>query len=143
VVDWVAWDPYACVDPGKPCGGYAELVNRTWLPDWSGFYDHARARYPDKPLMLAEWGVVDNGPPARAAAVFGSVARDLAALPEIRRWSTSTRPTLPWGRHGWTAPGGAGGVPGPGVVVVVRPTPAGLTVAGSSSSVEVGAHCAA
>jgi hypothetical protein len=84
VVDWVAWDPYACVDPGKPCGGYAELVNRTWLPDWSGFYDHARARYPDKPLMLAEWGVVDNGPPARAAAVFESVARDLAAFPEIK-----------------------------------------------------------
>ena len=63
VVDWVAWDPYTCVDPGKPCGGYAELVNRNWLPDWSGFYDPARARYPDKPLMLAEWGVVDNGPP--------------------------------------------------------------------------------
>jgi hypothetical protein len=84
VVDWIGWDPYACVDPDDPCGDYRDLINRTFDAEWPGFYDYVRHAHPGKPLMLAEWGVIENGPPERKADVFTAVANQVAGHPEIK-----------------------------------------------------------
>ena len=59
VVDWVAWDTYAYSEPGYGYGDFAEMMNRrsSSRPAWPGFYNWAAFRFPDKPLMVAEWGV--------------------------------------------------------------------------------------
>jgi hypothetical protein len=84
VVDWIGWDPYACSNPDKPCGDFAGMVNRTTSTDWPGFYAWARRTHSEKPLMLAEWGVFDNGPPERKAEFLATVADQLPDFPAIK-----------------------------------------------------------
>ncbi len=84
VVDWIAWDPYACLAPDRPCGDFASIANLTFSEDWPGFYQWAVGTHPDKPLMLAEWGVNQNGDPRRAADFFDSVATQLPRYPAIK-----------------------------------------------------------
>jgi hypothetical protein len=83
VVDWIAWDPYACGDPDLPCGDFAGFVNRT-ADEWPGFYAWATATHPDKPLMIAEWGVAEHGDPDRKADFFATVAEQLPEFPAIK-----------------------------------------------------------
>jgi hypothetical protein len=84
VVDWIGWDPYACVRADRPCEDYAGLLDQSDDPRWPGFLQHVRRTHPSKPLMLAEWGVTGNGPAARKAAVFDAVREGLADHPEIK-----------------------------------------------------------
>ena len=87
VVDWIAWDIYAYSDPGYGYGDFSELMNRTSssAPDWPGFYNYAAARHPDKPFMLAEWGVwYSSQNPDHMAEFFDSVAKQIALFPRMK-----------------------------------------------------------
>lgn len=84
VVDWVAWDPYACVSPENDCGDFASMVNRTYRAEWPGFYDWATTTHPDKPLMIAEWGVFENGDERRKPEFLATVADQLPDFPAIK-----------------------------------------------------------
>jgi len=87
VVDWVAWDIYAYSDPGYGHGDFSELMNRTssTAPDWPGFYNYAAARHPDKPFMLAEWGVwYSSRNPGHMAEFYDSVARQISLYPRLK-----------------------------------------------------------
>jgi hypothetical protein len=87
VVDWVAADVYAYSEPGYGYGDFAEMINRRSdnRPTWPGFYNWAASRFPDKPLMLGEWGVwysPDN--PEHMSRFFDSVAQQIRLFPRIK-----------------------------------------------------------
>lgn len=58
-VDWLAQDPYAFgVAPGVWLTDFAGMVDRHYAgEEWPGFYTWAQENYPNKPIMLGEWGV--------------------------------------------------------------------------------------
>lgn|GEM_PF-1299858 len=87
VVDWVGWDTYGYSEPGHGFGDFAELVNRVSgaNPQWPGFYNWAAVTFPDKPLMIAEWGVwysEDN--PLHQAKVFEDATDQLSHFPRLK-----------------------------------------------------------
>ncbi|MEV0605087.1 DNRLRE domain-containing protein [Polymorphospora rubra] len=87
VVDWIAWDAYAYSDPGYGHGDFAELMNRRsgQHPSWPGFYNWAAARYPDKPLMLSEWGVWHSDRnPGHKAEFYRSVGNQMRLFPRVK-----------------------------------------------------------
>ena len=87
VVDWIGWDVYAYSDPGFGYGDFTEMVNRRSdaHPQWPGMYEWAAARFPDKPLMLAEWGVwYSPERPEHMARFYRTVATQLAHFPRLR-----------------------------------------------------------
>jgi hypothetical protein len=87
VVDWIGFDTYAYSDPGYGHGDFAELMNRvsSGRPTWPGFYNWAVERHPDKPLMVAEWGVWSSRRnPAHKAEFYREVGRQIDAFPNIR-----------------------------------------------------------
>lgn len=82
VVDWIAQDPYAFNIDQTPNLG--SLLNRP-EGQWPGFYDWAATNYPDKPQMLAEWGVaISPHNPAPSAAFFAGAAKQLRDYPKLR-----------------------------------------------------------
>src|SRR4051794_15363132 len=83
VVDWIAWDPYACQD-GKGCGSFGDLLDRTFSQRWPGFYTWATTEHPGTPLMLAEWGAEDPKRAAAKADFFRSVAAELPGRPALK-----------------------------------------------------------
>ncbi|HET9516622.1 MAG TPA: glycosyl hydrolase, partial [Actinoplanes sp.] len=87
VVDWIGFDTYAYSDPGYGHGDFAELVNRTASnrPVWPGFYNWASTKHPNKPLMVAEWGVWSSKRnPRHKADFYREVGRQIAKFPKIR-----------------------------------------------------------
>jgi hypothetical protein len=87
VVDWVGFDTYAYSDPGYGHGDFAELLNRRMgsRPSWPGFYNWAVTRHPDKPLMVAEWGVWSSRKNAgHKADFYREVGRQIGRFPNIR-----------------------------------------------------------
>lgn len=58
VVDWIAYDPFVW---GK-ASDFAALVNppNAKYPQWPGFYNWATKFAPDKPIMMAEWGIFER-----------------------------------------------------------------------------------
>jgi beta-mannanase len=84
VVDWVAGDLYACREGNRPCGDFAGLVNQSYDAGWPGFYAWATTTHPDKPVMLAEWGVYGaDGMNAKARFVRG-IAKQLPDFPAVK-----------------------------------------------------------
>lgn len=81
VVDWIGVDTYVTGD--QAAGGLAALVDRG-RQGWPGFYRWATAEHPDKPLMIAEWGVWASGDPKRRADAFRGIAGQIARYPRIR-----------------------------------------------------------
>lgn len=82
VVDWIGYDPYA----EDSVSTFADLVNLRypWVDGWEGFYHWATQKYPDKPLMLAEWGVLPvSGKPKHKAEVFRSMAKHVKDYPAL------------------------------------------------------------
>jgi hypothetical protein len=59
VVDWIGLDVYAYSTPGYGHGDFASVLNRKLAGKrgWPGFYNWAVEEHPNKPLMIAEWGV--------------------------------------------------------------------------------------
>lgn len=97
VVDWVAWDVYAYSTPGYGYGDFAEMVNRgaqriigdlvldglTPGALWPGFYDWATEEFPDKPLMLGEWGVWSGADAGHKAWFYRDVAAEISRFPRL------------------------------------------------------------
>lgn len=86
VVDWVSWDTYAYSDKGYGYGDFAEMVDRADDSGaWPGYYRWATRTFPDKPLMLAEWGVWKSDKnPGHQAAVFAQAMAQLAHFPRLK-----------------------------------------------------------
>jgi len=86
VVDWVGWDMYGYSQPkAYGYGDFAEMLTRGSGVGWPGIYTWAATRFPNKPLMVAEWGVWYNSADANhQAAVFGSVGSELQKYPQIK-----------------------------------------------------------
>ena len=87
VVDWIGFDTYAYSDPGYGHGDLAELLNRqsSARPNWPGFYNWATAKHPNKPLMVAEWGVWSSKKnPGHKAAFYREVGEQIRRFPRIR-----------------------------------------------------------
>lgn len=82
VVDWIAFDPYV---QGEILSLATAIDQRNpeRHPDWPGFYTWVTRTYPEKPLMLAEWGVDRELGNKKRAAVFASMPRQLHAFPRI------------------------------------------------------------
>lgn len=87
VVDWIGYDSYATVASGYFHGDFADIANRRdsrW-PSWPGFYTWATTTHPDKPLMLAEWGVVSSSSaPSGKTDFFRSMPRQLAHFDKLK-----------------------------------------------------------
>ncbi|HEY1488246.1 MAG TPA: DNRLRE domain-containing protein [Micromonosporaceae bacterium] len=86
VVDWVGWDMYGYSTPNRyGFGDFAEMLTRGGNLGWPGVYSWATQQFPDKPLMIAEWGVwYGSADPTHQAAVFGSVGAELSLYPQIK-----------------------------------------------------------
>jgi hypothetical protein len=87
VVDWIGFDTYAYSDPGYGHGDFSELLNRTASnrPTWPGFYNWAATRHPNKPLMVAEWGVWSSKKnPAHKAEFYREVGEQIKKFPKIK-----------------------------------------------------------
>jgi len=87
VVDWVAWDMYGYSTPhAYGYGDFAEMLTRSdKAKNWPGIYAWATEHFPDKPLMVAEWGVwYSAADPFHQAAVFASAAAEISAFPQIK-----------------------------------------------------------
>ncbi|HWH01042.1 MAG TPA: glycosyl hydrolase, partial [Pilimelia sp.] len=87
VVDWVGFDTYAYSEPGYGHGDFAELMNRrsAGRPHWPGFYNWATRRFPDKPIMVAEWGVWHSDRnPEHKARFYRSVGEQISWFPRIK-----------------------------------------------------------
>jgi hypothetical protein len=87
VVDWIGWDTYAYSNPGYGYGDFAQMVDRTtrWAKSWPGMYTWASKRFPDKPFMIAEWGVFQSHiNPHHPVDFLGSVATQIGRFPQIR-----------------------------------------------------------
>jgi hypothetical protein len=96
VVDWVAIDPYA----DNRVHDFASLVDKTRPdhPDWPGFYKWMQARFPGKPIMVAEWGVFENRrDPHRKEAMFTATARQIRDYPQIKALVYFDSPRAPRG----------------------------------------------
>ncbi|MFF0867254.1 glycoside hydrolase family 26 protein [Nonomuraea sp. NPDC003560] len=106
VVDWVAMDPYAD-DRVRDFDG---LVNKTRKEygRWPGFYRWMQARFPGKPVMVAEWGVFER-PADRAfkRRFFESVLRQIKRYPQIKALLYFDSPQAPRGNTSFDSDPGA------------------------------------
>lgn len=97
VVDWIGWDPYWFVSsagkvwPGPDFAGLMTYNEGRQYPDGSTFqgtYHHMATRYPNKPLMLSEWGIQEdmqsNLSASKKAGLFQSVAQQLPSFPRLK-----------------------------------------------------------
>jgi Glycosyl hydrolase family 26 len=84
-VDWVGFDPFA----KSNIKNFPSLMNKVAAPQQSlgfpGFYDYSEKYFPDKPLMLSEWAVLETpGDPGRKPAFYRDVAKQFAKYPRIK-----------------------------------------------------------
>ena len=101
VVDWIGFDTYAYSDPGYGHGDFAELLNRRSKakPNWPGFYNWAKKKHPNKPLMVAEWGVWSSKRnPGHKAEFYREVGQQIRQFPNIRALIHFDTPHSPAGR---------------------------------------------
>jgi hypothetical protein len=98
VVDWVAEDSYnSGAMSGYNAGDFAATVDKT-KDSWHGFYNWAAANHPDKPVMLAEWGIFQNASaPGRQAWFFNDVRTHLADFPQLKAMVYFDSPSAPKG----------------------------------------------
>jgi virulence factor Mce-like protein len=84
-VDWIGFDPFA----KSNIKDYPGLLNKVAEPQqqlgFPGFYDYANKYFPNKPLMLSEWAVLETpGDPGRKPAFYRNVAAQFANYPRIK-----------------------------------------------------------
>jgi hypothetical protein len=106
VVDWVAMDPYA---DGR-VEDFEGLVNKTRkeYPDWPGFYRWMQARFPGKPVMVAEWGVFERKDDRGfKRAFYESVRRQIKRYPQIKALLYFDSPQAPRGDTSFDTGSGA------------------------------------
>jgi hypothetical protein len=96
VVDWLAEDPYVIGPPGGWYDtDYARTVDRTFptYTSWPGFYSWAGQVAPDKPIMLAEWGIDDpagypSWKPNRVAQFAATLATSYPRVKALVYWNS-------------------------------------------------------
>jgi hypothetical protein len=83
-------------------GDFAATVDKT-KDTWNGFYNWAHANHPDKPVMLAEWGVFyRSDAPGRQAWYFNNVQANLANYPQLKAMVYFDSPQAPKGSTNFT-----------------------------------------
>jgi hypothetical protein len=100
VVDWIGSDSYVSADPnGFHFGDFAYLADRTHRSSsFPGYYTWATTKHPNKPFMIAEWGVFDYAADrTQKAAIFNSVLPQLKNLPGIKAMMYFDAPNPPGG----------------------------------------------
>jgi beta-mannanase len=86
-VDWVAVDAYRYSQPNTySFGNFDSLLNGTKKPAaWPGFYNWDMKTHPNKPLMLAEWGVYEyNTDKSQKPQIINSVYPSLSKYPNLK-----------------------------------------------------------
>ncbi|MGN9840719.1 glycoside hydrolase family 26 protein [Nonomuraea sp. H19] len=107
VVDWVAMDPYA----DDRVQDFDGLVNKTReeYARWPGFYRWMQARFPGKPVMVAEWGVFERqDDPSFKKEFFASVRRQIKRYPQIKALLYFDSPRAPRGDTSFDSNSAAG-----------------------------------
>ncbi|GAA0543547.1 hypothetical protein GCM10010172_26350 [Paractinoplanes ferrugineus] len=86
VVDWVGLDSYVSVEKGYyHFGDFSSLLDRQPTGGGLGFYDWSVKNHPNKPIMVAEWGMYHRvASPTSKAAAFNTVLPELAKHPKIK-----------------------------------------------------------
>jgi beta-mannanase len=84
-VDWVGFDPFA----KSNIKDYSNLLNKVasgqQAMGFPGFYDYSQKYFPDKPLMLSEWAVLETpGNADRKPEFFRDVGKQFANYPRIK-----------------------------------------------------------
>jgi hypothetical protein len=93
-VDWIAFDKYSAPPMTPTTGNFKKLVNRHYGDGpFRGAYRWARANYPSKPVMLAEWAASENPQkPGWKARMFDTVPRGLREMPHLKLISYFSSP---------------------------------------------------
>jgi hypothetical protein len=86
VVDWVGLDSYVSVEKGYyHYGDFGDLIDRQPSGGGLGWYDWAVATHPNKPIMIAEWGMYHRVDYAvDKSAAFNTVIPELKSHPKIK-----------------------------------------------------------
>lgn len=86
VVDWIGLSGYgqSLHDDGQ--SDFGEIVDQTKGESaWPGFYHWVAREHPDKPMMLAEWGVFhEEQYPGHQKAVFQAARYQMAHYPRLK-----------------------------------------------------------
>ncbi|WP_155829979.1 hypothetical protein [Glycomyces tenuis] len=85
VVDWIGVSGYgqSLADDGH--SDFTEIVDQTKDDSWPGFYHWIGQTHPDKPMMMAEWGVFHYDEyPNHQQTVFESAAEQFAHYPRLK-----------------------------------------------------------
>ncbi|MDH2428757.1 glycosyl hydrolase [Sphaerisporangium sp. TRM90804] len=107
VVDWIGLDPYA----DRRVDDFATLVDKVRRDHaaWPGFYRWTQARFPGKPIMVAEWGAFERpDDPAFKVEFFNSVRRQIRGYPQIKALVYFDSPIAPRGDTRFDATAAAG-----------------------------------
>jgi hypothetical protein len=84
-VDWIGYDPYATPSLNGQTGGFSWLMNEHWGDQFGGMYHWITKNHPNKPIMLAEWGIGEKpGDPSYKADVFRSIPSHLTDYPALK-----------------------------------------------------------
>lgn len=85
VVDWIGLSGYGRSPDDGGRSDFAEIVDQTDGGPWPGFYHWVGQAHPDKPMMLAEWGVFhENDHPNHQRDVFEAAAEQFAHYPRLK-----------------------------------------------------------
>ncbi len=86
VVDWIGLDSYVSVEPGYyHFGGFGDLLDRRPTGGGLGFYDWSVKNHPNKPIMVAEWGMYHRVAKVTSkAAAYRTVLPELVKRPQIK-----------------------------------------------------------
>lgn len=96
VVDWIAFDQYAT-------GRFDDLhdlvdTHHPDYPEWPGFYSWAERHIPDKPIMLAEWGVFERkGAPEHKPDFYRTIIQQIQYYPRLKAMVYFDSPKAPRG----------------------------------------------
>jgi len=86
VVDWIGLSGYGQTLKDDGRFDFGELLDTVHAPSgWPGYYHWVAEKHPDKPMMLAEWGVfTDDDHPGHQKTVFDAAMAQMAHYPRLK-----------------------------------------------------------
>jgi hypothetical protein len=85
VVDWIGVSAYGQSLKDDGHSDFGELVDQTNESAWPGFYHWIAKEHPEKPMMLAEWGVFRmDDYPDHQETVFETARSQMAHYPRLK-----------------------------------------------------------
>ena len=85
VVDWIGLSGYGQSLKDDGHSDFGEIVDQTNETAWPGFYHWIARQHPDKPMMLAEWGVFQMDEyPDHQQTVFEEARYQMAHYPRLK-----------------------------------------------------------